>query len=63
MNLMQALMMLKFQLLLILSHIFKNTELAIKNKLKELLTKLREFKFLATLVIEFKEIGSDDATK
>ena len=34
-----------------------------KNKLKELLIKLRRFKFVATLFIEFKKIESDDATK
>ena len=41
----------------------KNTESAIKSKLKELLTELRAFKFVATLVLEFKKIESDDKTK
>ena len=41
----------------------KNTESAIKNKLKKLLTKLRGFKFVTTLVLVFKKIESDDKTK
>ena len=41
----------------------KNTEFAIRNKLKDLLTKLRGFKFVTTLIIDFRKIESDDATK
>ena len=39
-----------------------NTESAIKNKLKELLSK-RGFKFVTTLVLAFKKIESEDKTK
>ena len=35
---------------------FKNTESAIENKLKDLLSKSRDFKFVTTLVIEFKKV-------
>ena len=35
---------------------FKNTEYAIENKLKDLLSELRDFKFVTTLVIEFKKV-------
>ena len=41
----------------------KNTEYAIRNKLTDLLSELRGFKFVTTLVIEFKKIESDDAVK
>ena len=41
----------------------KDTESIIKNKLKDSLSELRGFKFLTTLVLEFKKIESDDATK
>ena len=41
----------------------EDTESAIKNKLKKLWTKLRGFKFVTTLVIVFKKIGSVDKTK
>ena len=41
----------------------KNTEFALRNKLNKLLTKLTGLKFVATLVIEFEKIESDDATK
>ena len=41
----------------------KDTESAIKNKLTRILTELRGFKFVATLVLEFKKIESDDRTK
>ena len=37
-------------------------EFAIRTKLIDLLTKLRGFKLVKTLVIEFKNIYSDDAT-
>ena len=38
-------------------------DFAIRTKLIDLLTKLRGFKLVNTLVIEFKNIDSDDATK
>ena len=41
----------------------KNTEYAIRNKLTDLLSELWGFKFVTTLVIEFKKIESDDAVK
>ena len=33
----------------------KDIESAIRNKLKDLLNKLKEFRFMATLVLEFKK--------
>ena len=39
------------------------TESAIKNKLKEILTELRGFKFVTTLVLVFKKTEIDDKTK
>ena len=42
---------------------FKNTEFSIKNKLKQLLTEPRAFKFVATLVLVFKKIKSGDKAK
>ena len=41
----------------------KDTESAIKSKLIELLTQLKGFKFVITLVLVFKEIDSEDKTK
>ena len=42
----------------------KNTEPAIKTKLKDSLSKLRGFKFMTTVIIELnKKTESDDATK
>ena len=41
----------------------ENTESSIINKLKCLLTDLKEFKSVTTLVLEFKKIESDDKTK
>ena len=41
----------------------KDTESAIKNKLTELLTQLKGFKFVAALVLMFKTIESKDKTK
>ena len=38
----------------------KDTESSIKNKLIDLLAELRGFKFVATLVLEFKKIQSND---
>ena len=38
----------------------KGTESAIKSKLIELLTQLKGFKFVTTLVLVFKEIESED---
>ena len=41
----------------------KDTESAIKNKLKKLLSELRGFKFMTTLVLMFKKIESKDKIK
>ena len=41
----------------------KNTESPIRDKLINLLSKLRGFKFVTTLVLEFEKIKSDDETK
>ena len=41
----------------------KDTESAIKSKLIELLTQLRGFKFMITLVLTFKKIECKDKTK
>ena len=41
----------------------KDTESATKNKLIDSMTDLKDFKFVATLVLEFKKIESDDKTK
>ena len=41
----------------------KDTESAIKNKLTDLLTGLKGFKFMTTIVLEFKKIESGDKTK
>ena len=41
----------------------KDTEPAIKNKLINLYFKLRGFKFVITLVMEFNKIKNDDKTK
>ena len=41
----------------------KDTEYAIKNKLIDLLTELKSFKFVTTLVLEFKKLESDHKTK
>ena len=41
----------------------KDTEFAIKSKLTNLLNQLRCFKFVITVVLEFKEIESEDKKK
>ena len=41
----------------------KDTESTIKSKLIELLTQLKGFKFMITLVLVFKKIESEDKTK
>ena len=41
----------------------KDTESTIKNKLKDLLSELRDFKFVTILVLEFKKIESGDKTQ
>ena len=38
----------------------KDTESAIENKLKKILSELRGFKFVTTLVLVFKKIESED---
>ena len=40
----------------------KDTECANKNKLIDLLSKLKGFQFVTTLILEFKMIQSDDKT-
>ena len=58
------------QVLITLNFIFfnleiqrKDTESAIKSKVIELLTQLKGFKFVATLVLVFKKIENEDKTK
>ena len=41
----------------------RDTEFAIKNKLKKILTELTGFKFITTLILVFKKIEIDDKTK
>ena len=41
----------------------KDTESIIKNELVDLLTELKGFKFLTTLVLEFRKIQSDNKTQ
>ena len=41
----------------------KDTESAIKDKLKKLLTELSRFEFVTTLVLVLKKIESEDKTK
>ena len=41
----------------------KDTESIIKNELVDLLTELKGFKFLTTLVLEFRKIQGDDKTQ
>ena len=41
----------------------KDTESEIKSKLMDLLTPLKVFKFMTTLLLELKKIESDDKTK
>ena len=58
------------QVLITLNFIFfnleiqrKDTESAIKSKVIELLTQLKGFKFVTTLVLVFKKIENEDKTK
>ena len=41
---------------------FKDNEFAVKNKLKDLLIELKEFKFVTTLVLELQKIECNDET-
>ena len=41
----------------------KNNESAIKNELIDLVAELKGFRFVKTLVLEFKKIDSDNITK
>ena len=41
----------------------KDTESAIKNKLIELMTQLKDFKFVTALVLVFKKVESENKTK
>ena len=56
---MQVLIMLKFLDSFNPKLQLKDTESSIKNKLIDLLAELRGFKFVATLVLEFKKIQSN----
>ena len=60
---MQVLVKLKFEILLTLNYNLKDTESAIKNRLKKLLSKLKGCKFVTSLVLVFKKIESQDKTK
>ena len=42
---------------------FKDNESVITNKLKDLCSEVKEFKFVMLLALEFKRIESDDETK
>ena len=57
---MQVLIMLKFLDSFNPKLQLKDTESSIENKLIDLLAELRGFKFVATLVLEFKKIQSND---
>ena len=57
---MQVLIMLKFLDSFNPKLQLKDTESSVKNKLIDLLAELRGFKFVATLVLEFKKIQSND---
>ena len=57
---MQVLIMLKFLDSFNPKLQLKDTESSIKNKLTDLLAELRGLKFVATLVLEFKKIQSND---
>ena len=57
---MQVLIMLKILNSFHLELQLKDTKFAIKSKLIELLTQLKGFKFVTTLVLVFKKIESDD---
>ena len=59
---MQVLIILKFQILLILNYNL-DTKSATKSKLIELLTQLKGFEFVTTLVLMFKKMESEDKTK
>ena len=62
-QIMQILKMLKFWIFLNSERHFKDTESAIKNKLISLFSELSGFKFVTTLVLEFKKIENDNETK
>ena len=60
---MQVLIILKFLVHLTLNYNLKILNLKIKSKLIELLTQLKGFKFITTLVLVFKKMESEDKTK
>ena len=53
-------LMLNFQILLNTEKQLKDTESAIKSKLIDLLTQIKGFKVVATLVLVFKKTESED---
>ena len=53
-------LMLNFQILLNTEKQLKDTESAIKSKLIDLLTQVKGFKVVATLVLVFKKTESED---
>ena len=55
-NVLQGLVMLKFSILLILNYNFKILNPQLKRKLKKLLSELKGFKFVTTLVLVLKKI-------
>ena len=59
----KVLIMLRFSTFFNLKPQLKNTESASKSKLIELLTQLKGFKIVATLILVFKQIKSEDKTK
>ena len=59
----QVLIMLEFLTFFDPGLNIKDTESAIKNNLKKLLSKLREFKFVATLVLVLKKTESENKIK
>ena len=55
-NVLQGLVMLKFSILLILNYNFKILNPQLKRKLKKLLSELKGYKFVTTLVLVLKKI-------
>ena len=59
-KIMQVLIMLRFSTFFNLKPQLKDTESASKSKLIELLTQLKGFKIVATSILVFKQIESED---
>ena len=55
--------MLQYWIILIVNYSLKDTESAIRIKLKDLVTELKGFEFVMPLVLEFKNMQSDGETK